>query len=95
MAALVVVDIEITDPVRYEEYRRLAAPTVAAFGGKYLVRGGRVETLEGEWHPGRLVVLEFPSPERAREWWDSELYREARNLRQTCARTEMILVEGV
>lgn len=95
MAAFLIVDIEITDPIRYEEYRRLAAPTVGAFGGKYVVRGGRVEALEGEWQPGRLVVLEFPSSERAREWWDSEAYREARRLRHTCARTQMVLVEGV
>ena len=95
MAAFLIVDIEITDPTRYEEYRKLAGPTVGAFGGKYVVRAGRVEALEGEWLPGRLVVLEFPSSERAREWWDSEAYREARRLRQTCARTKMVLVEGV
>jgi len=95
MAAYVIVDIEITDPVRYEEYRRLATPTVAAFDGRYVVRGGATATLEGEWQPGRLVVLEFPSVARAREWWDSPAYRPARDLRQTCARTDMIVVEGV
>ncbi len=95
MAALVIVEIEITDPARYEEYKTLAAPTVVAHGGKYVARGGMVETLEGSWRPGRLVVLEFPSAERARQWWGSEAYRQAKELRQACARTEMILVAGV
>jgi uncharacterized protein (DUF1330 family) len=95
MPAYVIVDVEITDPVRYEEYRRLATPTVAAFDGRYVVRGGSTGTLEGGWQPGRLVVLEFPSVARAREWWDSPAYRPARDLRQQCARTEMIVVEGV
>jgi uncharacterized protein (DUF1330 family) len=94
MAALVIVDIAITDPTRYEEYKRLAAPTVAAHGGRYLVRGGRVETLEGAWRPGRLVVLEFPTSERARQWWASEAYRPAKELRHECARTEMILAKS-
>jgi uncharacterized protein (DUF1330 family) len=95
MAALVIVEIEITDPVRYEEYKKLAAPTVAEHGGKYVARGGEVETLEGAWRPGRVVVLEFPSAERARQWWGSEAYGPAKELRHACARTEMILVEGV
>jgi len=95
MAAYVIVDIEITDPERYEEYRRLAAPTVAAHGGRYVVRGGAVEKLEGAWKPSRLVVLEFPSAASAREWWSSEDYRPARELRETCANADMIVVEGV
>ena len=95
MAAFVIVDIEITDPARYEEYKKLAAPTVAAHGGRYVARGGRVETLEGAWRPGRLVVLEFPSSQSAKQWWDSAEYLPAKRLRQECARTEMILVEGV
>jgi uncharacterized protein (DUF1330 family) len=95
MAALVIVDIDITDVVKYEEYKRLAGPTVLEHGGTYLVRGGKTETLEGEWQPGRVVVLEFPTAERAKEWWESESYRPARELRQVCARTEMLLVEGV
>ncbi len=94
MAAYVIVDIQITDPVRYEEYKKMAAPTVTAFGGKYVVRGGAAETLEGEWVPGRLVVLEFPTLERAREWWASEAYGPAKQLRQACAKTEMLLVQG-
>jgi len=95
VAALVIVDIKITDPVRYEEYKNLAAPTIAAYGGKYMVRGGRVETLEGAWRPGRIVVLEFPTSAQARAWWGSDAYRPAKQLRHETARTEMILVEGV
>ena len=95
MAAFVVVDVEIEDPVAYEEYKRLTPASLVPFGGRFVVRGGRVETLEGTWSPGRFVILEFPSADRAREWWASEAYAPAKALRQACARTEMILVEGV
>ncbi|UCF19940.1 MAG: DUF1330 domain-containing protein [Gemmatimonadota bacterium] len=94
MSAYVIVDIHITDPVRYEDYKKMAGPTLAAFGGKFVVRGGAVETLEGDWDPGRVVVLEFPDLERAREWWASDAYGPAKRLRQECARSEMILVQG-
>jgi uncharacterized protein (DUF1330 family) len=60
-----------------------------------VVRGGKTETLEGTWAPRRLVILEFPTVERAREWWSSETYRPAKELRQSSARTEMVLAEGV
>ena len=95
MAAYVVVQIEIDDPVRYEEYKALAPPSIAAFGGRYLVRGGASDRLEGTWQPVRLVVLEFPDAERARSWWSSAEYAPAKAIRQRCARTEMLLVEGV
>ena len=95
MAALVIVDIDVKDPVRYEEYRRLAGPTVAAYGGRFLVRGGETVTLEGTWRPKRLVVLEFPSAARAREWWESEAYRPVKRIREESAAAEMILAEGV
>jgi len=95
MAALVIVEIAITDPVAYEDYKKLAAGTVHAYGGRYLARGGAVELLEGEWHPARVVVLEFPSTQRAKEWWNSEAYQPAKKLRHASARTDMILIEGV
>ncbi len=95
MPAYVIVEIEVTDPVAYEDYRRQAAATVASHGGKYLVRGGAAEALEGEPQPQRLVVLEFESVERARAWWNSEEYQEPQKLRQRCAKTRMILVEGM
>ena len=65
MSAYVIVEIEVLDPVRYEEYKRLAPPSIAAFGGRYVVRGGRSETLEGDWSPKRIVILEFEGLERA------------------------------
>ncbi len=95
MTAYVVVDIQITDPEQYEEYKKLAAPTVTAHGGKYIARGGETERLEGEREPGRVVVLEFPNMERARAWWNSTSYGAARKIRQASARTEMVLVDGV
>ncbi len=95
MAAYVIVDIEVTDPVGYEEYKQLAAPTVAAYGGRYLARGGPAETIEGDWVPRRLVVLEFETVEHARQWWNSPEYATARAVRQRTARTDMIFVAGV
>jgi uncharacterized protein (DUF1330 family) len=94
MAAYVIVDIDIADPQRYEEYKRLAGPTVGAHGGRYVARGGKVTALEGDWRPRRMVLLEFPTAEQARAWWDSADYREARGIRQECASTRMIIVEG-
>ena len=94
MSAYVVVDIHVHDQTRYEEYKRLAAPSVTAFGGRYLVRGGAVTKLEGEWTPARFVVLEFPTTARAKEWWNSDLYRPIKAIRHATARSNMVLVEG-
>jgi len=95
MSAFVIVDIEVTDPAGYDEYKKLAPAAVALYGGKYLARGGTVETLEGTWQPGRLVVVEFPSAEHAKKWWSSDAYKTAKKLRHETARTNMILVHGV
>ena len=76
MPGYVIVEIDITDPSGYEEYKNQAGSTVAAYGGKYIVRGGATETLEGDWKPKRLVVLEFESVQRAKDWWNSQEYRE-------------------
>lgn len=95
MPAYVIVDIEVTDPVRYEEYKRMAHATVTAHGGRYIVRGGAAERLEGTRSPRRVVVLEFPSAEAAKAWWGSPDYAPAKALRQETASTEMILVEGI
>ncbi len=95
MPAYVIVDIEVTDPVGYDNYRALAGPTAALYGGRYIVRGGRVETLEGEWAPKRLVVLEFENAERAKAWLNSPEYAPARALRHQYARSQMIVVDGV
>jgi uncharacterized protein (DUF1330 family) len=95
MAAYVIVDITVHDPVGYEEYKKLAPPAVAARGGKYIARGGAVETLEGNWSPKRLVVLEFPTVAQAKQWLNSKEYSAARQLRHKTATTNMVVVEGV
>ena len=95
MAAYIVVDIQVEDPGRHEEYKKLAAPTVAAYDGEYVVRGGAAEVLVGEWQLGGVVVLEFPKVERAREWWDSDAYGEAKWIRCESAESNMIVVESV
>ncbi len=95
MAAYVIVDVTITNPERYAEYVRAVPPTIAAYGGKFLVRGGRTETLEGGWDPKRVVVLEFQTIERAKEWWASEEYRGPKALRQSASVASLIVVEGV
>lgn len=95
MPAYVIVDITVEDPETYARYREMVPPSIAAYGGRFLARGGATETLEGTWSPKRLVLLEFPSPERARAWWASPEYAEAKALRQSCSRAEMLLVEGV
>ncbi len=95
MNAYIIVEIDVHDPVGYEEYKKLAGPTVEARGGKYIVRGGKTEVLEGDWQPKRIVVLEFSSMDAAREWLNCEEYREPRKMRHRTARTNMILVEGV
>ena len=94
MSAYVIVQIDITDPATYARYRVLAPPSIALYGGRYLVRGGASRVLEGSWQPSRLVVLEFPDRERAQAWWDSPEYAAAKALRQQSATTEMLLIEG-
>ena len=95
MPAYIIVDIEIADPAGYEEYKELAGATVEKYGGKYIVRGGPVETLEGDWKPKRIVVLEFESAHRAKEWLNCEEYRQPRKMRHRTAKTKMIVVESV
>ena len=94
MPAYVIADIDVQDAVKFEEYKKLSGPSGAPFGAKYLVRGGKVEGLEGSWMPKRFVVIEFPSLEQARAWWNSPAYTAARNIRQTCSKSNFILVEG-
>ena len=95
MTAYVIIDINITDRVRYEEYKTLAAPTVELYGGKYIARGGTTEILEGSWAPGRLVILEFESVEQAKKWLDSTEYHEPRRIRHETAVSNMVVIEGV
>jgi uncharacterized protein (DUF1330 family) len=95
MFGYVIVEIDVVDAEGYEEYRAPAAETVAASGGRYLVRGGKAETLEGGWQPKRIVVLQFDSLERAKEWWHSEEYSALKGIRQRTTNTRMIVVEGI
>ncbi len=95
MAAYVIVEVEVTDPNLMATYRTMVGPTLDQFGGKFLVRGGQTSVLEGDWRPERVVVLEFESVERAKQWHDSEVYREPKRLRHEAGRTKMIVVEGV
>ena len=94
MPVYVIVDVNVHDPATYEKYKALAPSSIAAHGGKYLVRGGAVTVLEGDWKPKRFVILEFPSVDVAKRWWSSMEYAEAKRLRQQSATTTMIVVEG-
>ena len=95
MAAYVIVDVEITDKERYAEYVGVVSATVTRYGGKFLVRGGKTEKLEGSRDPKRIVVLEFPSFERALEWWNSEEYRGPKALRRAASTASILLAEGL
>ena len=95
MAAYVIVEVTITDPVEYEDYKNLTPAAIAAYDGRFVVRGAQTISLEGDWHPERIVVLEFPSVERAKEWWSSDIYTTAKTIRQRAATTKMIVVEGI
>jgi uncharacterized protein (DUF1330 family) len=95
MAAYFLADLEIEDAAGFEEYRRLVPATIEQYKGRYLVRGGRHETLEGDRVPKRVVVLEFPSLDEAKRWYDSAEYQPLKALRQRTARADVILVEGV
>lgn len=94
MSAYVIVDIEVNDPEGYEEYKKLAQDSVAAYGGRYIVRGGSKEILEGSWMPRRFVILEFPDVATAKAWWASPEYAAGKALRQRCADTNMLVVDG-
>ena len=94
MPGYVIVESAILDPARFEEYKRAAAPTVARYGGRYLVRGGALSVVEGSWEPRRLVVLEFESVERARQWIQSPEYQAVKPLRLGAAEFNVVLVEG-
>ncbi len=95
MTAYILLDIEVQDAAGYEEYKKLAPASIEQYGGKYIVRGGKSETLEGDWTPSRVVVLQFPSVDQAKRWLNSPEYQEARAMRHQYARTQMVVVEGL
>jgi len=94
MPAYIVANVSIEDAAKYEEYKKAAPPSIAKHGGRYIARAGRSEALEGAMPRQRLVLLEFPSYEAAKQWWDSTEYADAKALRQSCARSDIILIEG-
>jgi uncharacterized protein (DUF1330 family) len=95
MPAYFVVDIEVTDPAAFEEYRKSVPATIAKYGGRYLARGGTCEVLEGSWHPRRVVMLEFPSVEEGKRWYQSDDYKPLLAMRLKASTGSMVLVEGV
>jgi uncharacterized protein (DUF1330 family) len=95
MPAYVIVDSEVTDPERYEQYKAATPAAVAAGGGRFLARGGEVIVLEGDWQPSRVVVLEFEDLAAAKRWYESEAYQQARKFREGAASFHMVAVQGV
>ena len=94
MTTYIIADIQVTDPVSYDRYRPLAAASIARFGGRFVVRGGDVDLLEGAPVPERIVVIEFPDADTARRWYRSEEYQTALKIRQAASRGRVVLVEG-
>ena len=89
MAAYIIAEVEVLDPVMLEQYRAAVPATIAAYGGRYVVRGGATEVYEGTWQPKRMIVLEFPNLARLREWYRSPEYAPLIALRNQCARTNV------
>jgi uncharacterized protein (DUF1330 family) len=94
MPAYIIVEVEIHNPAEYESYRKMVPPSLEKYQGKFIVRGGTKEALEGGWNPERIVVLEFPSLELAKAWWASEEYAPAKALRHRTATSKMLVIEG-
>lgn len=95
MKTYVIADISIINQEAYEGYKKLTPDTISAFGGKFIVRGSKATTLEGPWSPERIVVLEFPSRERAEAWYSSEMYAPVKKIRQAASTGSIIMIDGV
>ena len=95
MTAYVIVDVEVIDAAGYADYKELAPPAIAHYGGIYLARGGKTETLQGDWQPGRLVILQFPTSQQAKAWLNSPEYAPALALRNKYAKSKMVVIEGI
>ena len=94
MPGYVIADVDVQDPEAYGEYSKLVPATLEPYGGRFVVRGGEVERLEGDWEPHRLVVIEFPSLEQAHAWYSSPRYEEAKAIRLRASRGSLLLVDG-
>jgi uncharacterized protein (DUF1330 family) len=95
MPAYLIADIEVTNPAEFEEYRKGVPATIAQYGGKYIVRGAPVESLEGGWTMKRVVILEFPSMAQAKAWYNSPAYKDLLALRLRSTKSKAVLVEGL
>ena len=95
MSAYVIADVEVLDSAAYEAYRQKVPATIAAFGGRYLVRGGALTVLEGDWSPKRCVILEFPSMAQLQAWYDSPAYVPLRAIRERTTKSRLVMVEGL
>jgi len=94
MSAYVIVEVSIHNHKEYEEYKKLTPASITEYGGRFVIRGAKTESLEGDWNPERIVVLEFPTVERAKEWWNSNEYAPAKKIRHQTATSKMIVVQG-
>ncbi|CAN7344702.1 MULTISPECIES: DUF1330 domain-containing protein [Ensifer] len=95
MAAYLIADVEVTDAAAFEEYIREVPATEARYGGRYLGRGGATRVLEGDWEPHRLVIVEFPDMHSLLEWYNSPAYQRLKAIRERCAKTRIMTLEGV
>jgi uncharacterized protein (DUF1330 family) len=95
MPAYVIVETDVTDPEQYEQYKAASPAAIAAGGGRFLVRGGELAVLEGDWQPSRLVILEFNDLEAAKRWYESAAYQETKKLREGAAHLRVVAVQGV
>jgi uncharacterized protein (DUF1330 family) len=95
MAAYLIADIDVTDAQTYERYKNGVGETIAAFGGRYVARGGATVVLEGDWTPKRLVIVEFPSMARLHEWYESPKYRPFLELRKRASVSRLVALEGL
>ena len=95
MPAYVVAEVEITNPEGYKEYSSQVPATIEKYGGRFLVRGGKAQPLEGDWPERRRVIIEFPSAEAARKWWNSPEYEKPKALRRANSQGRLLLIEGV
>ncbi|HMJ47363.1 MAG TPA: DUF1330 domain-containing protein [Ferruginibacter sp.] len=95
MSAYIIVDVTVFNEEEYAAYKSLTPGSIAPFHGKFIIRGGKTETIEGDWKPQRIVVVEFPTADLARQWWSSPEYTKAKAIRHRTAHSKMILVEGV
>jgi uncharacterized protein (DUF1330 family) len=95
MPAYVIVETDIHDPEQYERYKEASPDAVHGGGGRFVVRGGELAVLEGDWNPSRLVILEFPDLDAVKRWYSSDAYQDVKRLRDGAANLRMVAVEGV